>query len=68
MVIDCGDESELVFFGNPTGCQIRYPLLNESSVLELDTDRKFIDTKHLYRYNKIKGYLILGLEFRYLEI
>lgn len=55
MVIDFGDESELVFFGNPTGCRIRYPLLNESSVSELDTDRKVIDTKHLYRYKKFKS-------------
>ena len=60
VVIDFGDESELVFFGNPTGCRIRYPLLNESSVSELVTDRKVIDTKHLYRYKKFKSkYLIL---------
>ena len=68
VVIDFGDESDLVFFGNPTGCKIRYPLLNESSVLELDTDRKVIETKHLYRYKieeKVELYFIYDFFFEF---
>ena len=49
IVVDFGDESDYGYYGNPITCRIRFPMLNNSYVKDLNTDTKVINTMHEYR-------------------